>query len=833
MGNCMNNVQKQVDSSKVNVDSLSNSTSKPKVVAKSVSNSRSLNTTGSISNGNVVAPQDIWTRLQSSPQIGDWLKNVPIFCRVPEDKRNKVGGVMETMVFKDGEPVFKQGDVGDRFYVIKKGVAAVTIHINTTGSDDNIAANAGTIEKEVARLKQGDYFGETALLSKAKRNATISAVEGELETLTLDSKTFKKLFRGLNVQLAKRKGVTELNVGGAGDTESDENEEKVTTKTDAEIRGIVAIFESCDSALFQRLNHDQKTQIAETMWKKEYEPHQEIGKKGEILSNLYMVKSGVAIKGEDVELGEGRLIGELGLMYNSPLQCTFKNGAQHSEFWVINRRRFRRIVKDSSIEKLAEFETFIQTVPILGSLLQFERKRIAETLEEIHFKVQHDIVKQGDLGDTFYIVRKGTGVVTKDDKEVLRIGPGDFFGERALIKNDVRAATVTVTSEDGMECLMLDREGFTLLLGPLGDIMERKIATEYDGDCISISVDGLNPESQDLASMASMKKPLNIELSDLVMIGTLGKGSFGHVELCCTGDDPDDDEHYALKTVHKSHVVQLGQQEHIINEKRVLIALTECPFIIKLFATFKDVESVYFLLEPVLGGELFSLLRDRSAFDEQTSAFYAACVVEAFGHMHSKHIIYRDLKPENLLLSSNGYLKITDFGFAKFVSDRTWTLCGTPDYLAPEVVSGIGHNKAVDWWTLGILIYEMVSSYPPFYDDDPMQTYTKIMHGNIDYPRHFSKNVIDLIKRLLQPKPTKRLGIIKGGVLNIKNHSWFRKSNKFDWESFELLEVEPPYKPDISGPKDLSHFQEYSDDTIGEIQTGLIMDDGDDWDKEF
>jgi len=835
MGNCMNNVRKQVDvheATKVDVDSQSQSNQQHDTHA----DSRSRASTTSTNLTNVVAPQDIWTRLQSSPQIGDWLKNVPIFCRVPEDKRNKVGGVMETRVFKEGEPVFEQGDVGDRFYVIKNGVAAVTIHVAVGGSDEDVTDEKPmTTEKEVARLKTGDYFGETALLSKAKRNATIRAVEGELETLTLDSKTFKKLFRGLNVQLAKRKGVTELNAGTAGDAESDDNEEKVTDKTDAEVREIVAMFEASESALFQRLNHDQKTQIAETMWKKEYEPDQEIGSKGEMINNLYLVKSGVVIKGEQDQLGEGALIGELGLMYNSPLQCAFKNGAQHSEFWVINRKRYRKIVKNSSIEKLAEFETFIQTVPILGSLLQFERKRIAETLEEIHFKVGHDIVKQGDIGDTFYIIRKGSGVVMKDDKEVLRIGAGDFFGERALIKNDVRAATVTVTSEDGMDCLMLDREGFTLLLGPLGDIMERKIARDYDtlpGDCISISVDGVE-SAVDLASVTSGKKQLDIEFNDLVMIGTLGKGSFGHVELCCTGDKPTDDQHYALKTVHKSHVVQLGQQEHIINEKRVLIALRECSFIIKLHATFKDSESVYFLLEPVLGGELFALLRDRSAFDEKTSAFYAACVIEAFEYMHSKHIIYRDLKPENLLLSHTGYLKITDFGFAKFVTDRTWTLCGTPDYLAPEVVSGIGHNKAVDWWTLGILIYEMISSYPPFYDDDPMQTYTKIMHGNIDYPRHFSKNVIDLIRRLLQPKPTKRLGIIKGGVENIKNHLWFRKSNKFDWDKFAALQMKAPYKPHISGPKDLSHFQEYSDDSIGEVNTGLVMDDGDDWDKEF
>merc|ERR1719359_2157704 len=130
--------------------------------------------------------------------------------------------------------------------------------------------------------------------------------------------------------------------------------------------------------------------------------------------------------------------------------------------------------------------------------------------------------------------------------------------------------------------------------------------------------------------------------------------------------------------------------------------------------------------------------------------------------MHSKGTVYRDLKPENLLLDNDGYMKITDFGFAKRINnERTWTLCGTPDYLAPEVVSGVGHGRGVDWWTLGILCYEMLASYPPFFDEDPMKTYAKIMHGNISFPRHFSKEAVSLIKKFLHPKSTKRIGIIR------------------------------------------------------------------------
>merc|ERR1719203_65504 len=174
--------------------------------------------------------------------------------------------------------------------------------------------------------------------------------------------------------------------------------------------------------------------------------------------------------------------------------------------------------------------------------------------------------------------------------------------------------------------------------------------------------------------------------------------------------------------------------------------------LVNLYRTYKDAYRVYFLLDACLGGELFTILRKKRYFSEKSTKIYAGCVIEGFEYMHSRDIIYRDLKPENLVLERNGYLKITDFGFAKEVEGKTFTLCGTPDYLAPEIVTGQGHGKGVDWWTLGILVYEMLASFPPFYDENTLETYRKIIKCRLKFPRYFSPPARDIIKSLLRAK---------------------------------------------------------------------------------
>ncbi|EER06501.1 protein kinase, putative [Perkinsus marinus ATCC 50983] len=197
---------------------------------------------------------------------------------------------------------------------------------------------------------------------------------------------------------------------------------------------------------------------------------------------------------------------------------------------------------------------------------------------------------------------------------------------------------------------------------------------------------------------------------------TLGTGSFGRVRFVTHRDTG---KHYALKILKKIAIVRLKQVDHINSEKAILKTIHH-PMIVNLYGCFHDSRHIYLALEYVVGGEFFTHLRKVGRFENETARFYAAQIVSIFEYLHSKNIIYRDLKPENILLASDGYLKLTDFGFAKIVEQRTYTLCGTPEYIAPEVLLNKGHGKAVDWWTLGILTYEMMVGYPPFVDEDPM-----------------------------------------------------------------------------------------------------------------
>jgi len=257
---------------------------------------------------------------------------------------------------------------------------------------------------------------------------------------------------------------------------------------------------------------------------------------------------------------------------------------------------------------------------------------------------------------------------------------------------------------------------------------------------------------------------------------------------------------YAVKIISKYKVLSNNQQEHMYNELKYMSKLNH-PFIVQLHSVQQDARNIYMLMDYMQHGELLKVINAKNRVKSNLARFYAAQVVLVFDYLHARDLIYRDLKPENLLLQSNGYIKMTDFGFVKRVktNERTYTLCGTPEYMAPEVIQNSGHGRAADWYTLGIFLYELLVGQPPFMHNDPYKVFEMILTKPLPFPANLSSDAVSLIKHLTSHNLTKRYGNLINGSEDIKNHRFFRSIN---FGEVIKQKAEAPYVPKSSkGPK--------------------------------
>ncbi|GIL55155.1 hypothetical protein Vafri_10744 [Volvox africanus] len=320
------------------------------------------------------------------------------------------------------------------------------------------------------------------------------------------------------------------------------------------------------------------------------------------------------------------------------------------------------------------------------------------------------------------------------------------------------------------------------------------MAKRLDSTC-SVASTATQPTSP-----ASSRLPCK---EDFEWMRVIGAGTFGRVSLA---RHVESNNLVAIKTLSKVAVIRENQVQHVLDERAMLAYVSGYPFIINLLTTFQDRDNLYLVMDYVPGGEFFTHMRDHGRLREEHARFYVAQIVSALEYLHNKGIAYRDLKPENLLIGADGYLRLTDLGFAKVVRGRTYTMCGTPDYLAPEVITGKGHSTCVDWWSLGCVVYEMLHGFPPFYTGNPQDTYRRILQRDLVFPPYIGPWARDLIHRLLQVEPSQRLGCTKEGVQAIKDHDWFRN---LEWGYIATKAYMPPYIPKIKSPDDTSNFDKF------------------------
>lgn len=593
----------------------------------------------------------------------------------------------------------------------------------------------------------------------------------------------------------------------------------------------------------RQLEASHVRRIVDCMYERVYSQSQLVIQEGAAGNHLYVIAEGLldVIQNSRLlgQMHPGTAFGELAILYNCKRTATVK-AVTDSKIWVLDRQVFQNIMMSSAQAQHQEYFSFLRSVTLLKDLPEEKLSKIVDCLEVDFYDKGDYIIREGEEGNTFFIIAKGKVRVTQavegsqEPQEIKTLGVGDYFGEKALISEDVRSANI-IAEEDDTQCLVIDRDTFNQMVGTYQEL--QTYLREYVYQLALNDHDRRNARRKSLHHSVSRDNSEVNQLRELVsrfsstspfryldVITTLGTGGFGRVELVKLKDE---DMTFALKCIKKKHIVDTHQQEHVYWEKNILQQIN-CPFIIRLYRTFRDAKYVYMLLEVCLGGELWSILRDTGSFEEGTARFCIACVLEAFDYLHNRGIVYRDLKPENLLLDSEGYIKMVDFGFAKKIGagKKTWTFCGTPEYVAPEIIMNRGHDFGADYWSLGILIYELLTGSPPFSGTDPIKIYNMVLKGieKVDFPHRIGRRSEDLIRRLCRINPAERLGNRKNGISDIRKHKWFQG---FNWEGLRNHKLLSPLKREIKGITDHSYFDSFlpeAEDPPDELSG---------WDKNF
>lgn len=567
-------------------------------------------------------------------------------------------------------------------------------------------------------------------------------------------------------------------------------------------------------------------------------------------------------------LGPGESFGELSLIYNTEREATFKT-LEDSKVYVIGRRHFKKLFSRQG-PRFKEYCDLLDEVPVLMPLLHSERWELACNARGlVHFRPGERVLQQGKKREArmWYVIDSGSCIMTqevdaadgtKQTNRIAELKRSSHFGERSLLRGDDATQVSVDAGPNGLTCLTFDGVIIRVILQTLFQDIGGNLGNE------ETIKDTLVPDwDKDVQYYELVKRNFNIkckryseisdgvELRDLKQICLLGSGGFGAVFLVEGNNSRFGcGRRFALKRLSKGHIEKSGAIQQVCWE-RDLLSMVDSLFVIHLHKTFKDSQYLYLLLEPCLGANLGEVLHENPhIFSEDTprgssSAFYVASITAGLEHLHARHIVYRDLKPENVLLDCNGYAKLCDMGFARFVLGKTNTLAGTPQYMAPEMIDfPHSHDTSVDWWALGVVTFELMTGNTPWEDEgveDPYEQLLAIRRSQeadeLMFPFSCPVTAKSFVTKLLTKVPG-RLGSGEGAA-EIRHDAWFQVG-RFDFDALHEGRMKSPFSQQWVDPP-CSNEVEDSGGGPGEWKVPeaeeifVFFDDNGhkDWDRDF
>lgn len=705
-----------------------------------------------------------------------FLASVSAFDLLTKSQKSAVCSALIAQTFQPGQVITAEGGVGDSLYFVKEGIV-----------DVSIKAKGG----HVRYLEKGSYFGERALLYDEPRSATITAVNAPVTVLCLTREEIERRL-GSNLQLV--------------------------------LYSNVLLNTLQNSPVFGRLAIDQQQRIVKSAAILEYNAGHVILDPTTESCYLIVLEGSVSITPHSspsnpmplayvdagapiapITLPKGGGFGECYALHrNGPVRHTV-TAAKPCRLGVLVPSAFETVL-GAGLNRVLDTNSKIQALKRVYVFRYLSESQLLAMVNSFQSLTQHkgdEVISQGDQGERFFVIEEGEVAVSKDQQHIRTCGRFDYIGERALLFDEPRSATVTAVS-DVVKLWVIDKSVFNQIVkgSTMREHLVQRIALQ----------------------------DTQVQMNDLNVLRIVGRGTFGTVKLVQhrkTGT------RYALKCIKRATVAQLNQQSNIKLEREIL-AENDHPFIVKLVKTFKDPRYLYFLTELITGGELYDAIRKLGLLNRPQAQFYFSSIMMALENLHSRSIAYRDLKPENVMLDHQGYVKLIDFGCAKKLFGRSTTLVGTPHYMAPEVIRSRGYGVVADLWSLGVCLYEFVCGPLPFGNDaeDQLEVFRDILSGQLVFPNYLQdQDAISMIRGLLTKHEGARLGAANG-MREVREHAYL---SDFNLEHLLSRQLAVPLTPkgesyaedaEEGGGKLELEKEDTNVDDVGAAAPG-------DWDKDF